>query len=116
MKYSNVKLDPDALLRLRVLDTCKRMETEEGKIDVWRFCKLMGISKAWFYKWKGRYNSRNLNTLKSHSRKPKTFKTIPWEVVVEIALKYDPNLGERVNLERPGLILQLVEEGSPGTG
>lgn len=84
MKYSNVKLDPEALLRLRVFDTYRRMESEEGKVDARRFCKLMGISKSWFYKWKGRYNPGNLNTLKSHSRKPKTFKTIPWKVVVEI--------------------------------
>lgn len=84
MKYSNTKLDSEALFRLRVFDTYRRMEIEEGKVDVRRFCKLMGISKSWFYKWKGRYNPRNLNTLKSHSRKPKTFKTIPWEVVVEI--------------------------------
>jgi len=80
MKYHNVKLDSEALFRLRVMDAYNRMEPK----NVRYLCKTFGISKSWFYKWKGRYNSRNLASLKSLSRKPKKLSSIDWNIVTEV--------------------------------
>lgn len=84
MRYSNTNLDSDALFRLKVLDVYRMIETEEGSVNVRKFCRMMGISKSWYYKWKARFNPRNLNSLKTQSRKPKSLKTISWDTVVEI--------------------------------
>lgn len=83
MKFRITKLDPDSQFRLRIMDAYFRMK-KEGKVDVRKLCKLFGIGKSAFYKWKGRYNPYNLNTLKSQSRKPIKTNTIPWNLVVEI--------------------------------
>jgi len=50
-------------------------------------CVHFGISKRTFYKWKKRYLPWHLESLESHSRKPKRFrqKEIPWQIV-EIVL------------------------------
>ena len=46
-------------------------------------CRHFGISKRTFYKWKKRYIPWHLESLESHSRRPKHFrqKEIPWQVV-----------------------------------
>ena len=80
MKYHNVKLDSEALFRLRVMDAYSRMEPK----NVRSLCKTFGISKSWFYKWKGRYNPKNLISLKSLSRKPKKLSSIDWNIVTEV--------------------------------
>ena len=80
MKYHNVKLDSEALFRLRVMDAYGRMEPK----NVRSLCKTFGISKSWFYKWKKRYNPRNLISLKSLSRKPKKLASINWNIVAEV--------------------------------
>ena len=80
MKYHNVKLDSEADFRLRVMDAYHRMESK----NVRALCKTFGISKSWFYKWKTRFNPKNLNSLKSVSRKPKKLSSINWNVVIEI--------------------------------
>jgi len=80
MKYHNVRLDSEAGFRLRVMDAYSRMEPK----NVRALCKTFGISKSWFYKWKGRYNPRNLTSLKSLSRKPKKLSSIDWNIVIEI--------------------------------
>ena len=67
MKYHDVKLVSEALFRLRGMDAYNRMEPK----NVRSLCKTFGISTSWFYKWKGRYNPKNLASLKSLSRKPK---------------------------------------------
>ena len=80
MKYHNVKLDDEAGFRLRVMDAYVRMEPK----NVRALCRTFGISKSWFYKWKTRFNPKNLNSLKSISRKPKKLNSINWRVVVEV--------------------------------
>lgn len=83
MKFRTVELDSDAKFRLRIMDTYFRMN-KEGKVNVRQLCRLFGIGKSTFYKWKVRYNPYNLDTLKSQSRKPIKTNTIPWNLVVEI--------------------------------
>ena len=80
MKYHNIELDNEAGFRLRVMDAYSRMEPK----NVRALCKTFGTSKSWFYKWKGRYNPRNLTSLKSLSRKPKRTSSIDWKIVIEI--------------------------------
>lgn len=80
MKYHNVKLDSESLFRLRVMDAYGRVEGKNVRI----LCKTFGISKSWFYKWKDRYNPKNLASLKSLSRKPKKLSSIDWKIVIEI--------------------------------
>lgn len=79
-RLHSLNLDADALFRLKVMGAYQRME----KKNVRYLCRLLGISKSFFYKWRARYNPYRLSTLKSKSRKPKSAKTIPWSVVVEI--------------------------------
>lgn len=80
MRYHNVKLDSEALFRLRVMDAYGRMSPKNVRL----LCKTFGISKSWFYKWKRRYNPKNLTSLKSLSRKPKRLASINWDIVTEI--------------------------------
>lgn len=80
MKYHNVKLDPEAFFRLRVMDAYNRMESK----NVRSLCKTFGISRSWFYKWKKRFNPRNLASLGSLSRRPKKLASIKWATVIEI--------------------------------
>jgi len=80
MKYHNVRLDSEAGFRLRVMDAYRRMESK----NVRALCQTFGISKSWFYKWKGRYNPRNLTSLNGLSRKPKKLSSIDWKIVIEI--------------------------------
>src|SRR3972149_7427341 len=47
-------------------------------------CKLMGVHHSTFYRLKKQYRRFNLNTLKYRSRRPKSSRTVPWSVVVEI--------------------------------
>lgn len=56
-------------------------------------CRHFGISKRTFYKWKERYNPFQLESLESHSRRPKTFRRskIPpsqIDLVVSLRKKY----------------------------
>ena len=80
MKYHNVRLDSEAVFRLRVMDAYGRMEPK----DVRALCKTFGVSTSWFYKWKARYNPGNLASLKSLSRKPKKTSSINWKIVIEV--------------------------------
>ena len=83
MKFRTAKLDSDAIFRLKVMDAYFRTK-KEGKVNVRQLCRLFGIGKSTFYKWKRRYNPYNLNTLNSHSRRPENTRSIDWSVVVEI--------------------------------
>ncbi len=80
IKYKLADLDSEALFRLKVMDASRRMGTK----NVRYLCKLFGISKSYFYKWRKRYNPKNLTSLKSLSRKPKKLTTINWSIVIEI--------------------------------
>lgn len=79
-KIHNVRLNADELLRLKVMDAYWKME----KKNVRYLCSLLGVSKSFFYKWRRRYKPYNLTTLKTHSRRPRSLRTISWSVVVEI--------------------------------
>src|SRR3989344_5569367 len=83
MRIHNVELDGDELVRLKVMDAYQMM-VREGKVNVRYLCRLMGMGKSTFYKWKKRYKKYNLNTIKTRSRQPKSTRAIPWQVVVEI--------------------------------
>lgn len=80
MRYKAVELSEAERFKLKVLDAYFRMKPR----NVRYLCKLFGIGKSTFYRWLKVYNPRNLNTVKYKSRRPRAFKTISWEVVVEI--------------------------------
>jgi len=83
LRIHNVDLDAGELLRLKVMDAYEMMR-RDGKVNVRYLCRLMSIGKSTFYKWKKRYKRYNLTTIKTRSRRPKSTRTIPWQVVVEI--------------------------------
>lgn len=83
MRIHNVELDAQELLRLKVMDAYELM-VREGKANVRYLCRLIGIGKSTFYKWKKRYKRYNLTTIKNRSRRPKSLRTIPWATVLEI--------------------------------
>jgi len=74
-------LDSQARFRLKVMDIYQRARNKMSTRDL---CKLLGISRSFFYKWRKRYNPYNLHSLSTHSRKPRAQKTIDWKVVIEI--------------------------------
>lgn len=80
MRLRAVQLDEEARFRLRVMDAYQRMEPKNAT----ELCRLFGISRSWFYKWKKQYNPWHLETLKTRSRRPRQLKTSPWEVVAEV--------------------------------
>lgn len=75
-----VELTEKEKFRLRVMDAYEAMDPR----NVRYLCKLMGIHHSTFYRIKKQYKRFNLNTLKYRSRRPKSSRTIPWSVVVEI--------------------------------
>lgn len=60
------------------------MEKRAGKVNVRKLCRLFGIGKSTFYKWKKRYKSHNLYTLQTHSRRPKNTSSVPWSLVIDL--------------------------------
>lgn len=82
-KKNIFKLTAEERFRLRYMYAYE-MEKKEGRVNVRKLCKLFGIGKSTFYKWKKRYKSNNLYTIQTHSRKPKTTQEVPWSLVVEI--------------------------------
>ena len=83
MRIHNVKLDADELVRLKIMDAYGMMQ-RDGKVNVRYLCRLMGVGKSTFYKWKKRYKRYNLTTIKTRSRRPRHLRTIPWSLVVEV--------------------------------
>lgn len=83
--YRNLKFDltSEERFRLRYMYAYE-MERRNGNVNVRKLCLLFGIGKSTFYKWKKRYKSNNLYTIKTHSRKPKATQAILWEKVIEI--------------------------------
>lgn len=79
-KDRTVKLEADALFRLKVMDAYRKVEPK----NVRYLCGLFGVSKSWFYKWRKRYNPKNIVSLNSLSRKPKKTTGIDWNIVIEI--------------------------------
>lgn len=79
-RLHSLNLGSDALFRLKVMDIYSRME----KKNVSYLCKLLGISRSFFYKWRARYNPLRLTTLNSQSRRPKSLKSTSWSTVVEV--------------------------------
>lgn len=79
-RLHSLDLNPESLFRLKVMDAYRLMD----KKNVRYLCKLFGIGKSSFYRWKAKYNPYNLSTLKNRSRKPKNTRTIPWSTVIEV--------------------------------
>lgn len=86
-----MRLNKDIKLRLNVEEKFRlrfmyayEMERKRGRVNVRKLCLLFGIGKSTFYKWKKRYKPHNLYTIMTHSRKPKTTKTIPWNLVIKL--------------------------------
>ena len=79
-KIHAVDLTEKEKFRLKVMDAYEAMDPK----NVRYLCKLMGIHHSTFYRLKKQYRRFNLNTLKYRSRRPKSSRTIPWSVVVEI--------------------------------
>ena len=69
-------LSEEAKLRLRWFDYYQKT----GNISL--TCRYFGISRKTFHKWKKRYNPWDLNTLNSHSKRPKKVRSpeIPLEI------------------------------------
>ena len=79
-RLHSLDLDSDALFRLKVMDAYRNMD----KKNVRYLCRLFGIGKSSFYRWKVKYSPYNLNTLKTRSRRPKNTRSVPWSLVMEI--------------------------------
>lgn len=76
----SLDLDSEALFRVKVMDAYRKMD----KKNIRYLCRLFGIGKSSFYRWRAKYSPYNLSTLKTRSRRPKTTRSIPWSVVAEI--------------------------------
>lgn len=79
-KVHAVDLTEKEKFRLKVMDAYEAMDPK----NVRYLCRLMGIHHSTFYRLKRQYKRFNLNTLKYKSRRPKSSRTIPWSLVVEI--------------------------------
>ena len=79
LKY-NIKLTNEEVFKLKVMDAYRNMNPK----NIRYLCKLFGIGKSTFYRWKAEYKPYNLASLKYKSRKPKRLKTIDWSTVIEI--------------------------------
>ena len=79
-KYKNINLNEAEKFKLKVLDAYMCMKPK----NVRYLCKLFGIGKSTFYRWLKEYKPNNLASLKYKSRRPKTFKSIDWKIVIEI--------------------------------
>ena len=66
--------------KLKVMDAYQSMNPKNTRY----LCKLFGIGKSTFYRWKKAYNPGKLQSLKFKSRRPKKLQEIPWSTVVEI--------------------------------
>ena len=75
-----VKLNDKELLRLKIMDAYENMHPK----NVRYLCKLFGTHHSTFYRLKKQYNKYNLSSLKYKSKRPKTIKTLDWNIVVEI--------------------------------
>ena len=49
-------------------------------------CRYFGISRQTFYRWKGRYNSRDLSSLEERSHKPKRLRRPSWSRELALAV------------------------------
>lgn len=84
------KLTREERLRLEVMDFYHRQGTKNVRL----ICRRYGIHHSTFYRWKKRFNPRNLSSLKSKKRGPKVGRTIPWNVVVEVCVWKRQNPGK----------------------
>lgn len=80
MKFRAVELTEKEKFKLKVLDAHKNME----KKNVRYLCRLFGIGKSTFYRWKKSYNPHNLNSIKYRSKRPRKTRCIDWSIVVNI--------------------------------
>jgi transposase InsO family protein len=68
------ELSEDAKFRLRVFDFYYQSSarfSESGKADAALTCRRLGIHRSYFYRWKARYDKRNLSSLEAKSTAPK---------------------------------------------
>ena len=49
-------------------------------------CQYFGISRQTFYRWKGRYNPRDLGSLEERSHKPKRLRQLTWPRAVALTV------------------------------
>lgn len=75
-----VKLTDKEELRLKLMDAYENMHPT----NVRYLCGLFGIHHSTFYRLKKQYNKKNLSSLKYKSKRPKTIKTIDWNIIIEI--------------------------------
>ncbi len=80
LRYIITQLSKEELFKLRVMDAYSQMQPKNARY----LCRLFGIGKSTFYRWKLSYKPYNLSSLKYKSRKPKRLKFIDWSVVMEI--------------------------------
>ena len=79
-KIHAVDLTEKEKFRLKVVDAYEAMDPK----NVRYLCKLMSIHHSTFYRLRKQYKRFNLNTLKYRSRRPKSARTIAWNLVIEI--------------------------------
>lgn len=79
-RFNTVELTEREKFKLKVLDAYRKMDNP----NVSYLCKLFGIHRATFYRWKRSFNPYDLRTVKYRSRKPKRTRSIDWDVVVEV--------------------------------
>lgn len=84
------KLTREEQLRLEVMDHFFKQEKKNARL----VCRRYGIHHSTFYRWRKRFNPKNLISLKSKKRGPKAGKTIPWSVVIDICTWKRENPGK----------------------
>lgn len=99
-----VELSKTARLRLKWFEFCDR---HGGNVSL--TCRHFGISRQTYYRWRGRYNPRNLRSLENRSRRPKRTRRPTYRPELEEAV-----ISMRARWPRTGkykLVVLLRREG-----
>ena len=87
--YGAVELSPEGRDRLRVLSLWR----ESGNAKL--VCSTFGVSRATLYRWRKRFEPRNLTTLQERTRRPRRMRQPTWspelvKAVLQLREQYPP--------------------------
>ncbi|MBI5747473.1 MAG: helix-turn-helix domain-containing protein, partial [Nitrospirae bacterium] len=74
-------------LSQRDLDKLRALTIYKETYDVPLVCKTFGISKSTLYRWLGRFDPKDLSTLRDRSRRPKKLRSPLWPSTLVLAVK-----------------------------
>lgn len=96
-------------LSQRDLDKLRALTIYKKTYDVPLVCKTFGISKATLYRWLGRFDPKDLSTLKDRSRRPKRLRKPEWPYELITAVRDLRNQYPRWGKDK--LVVLLSEQG-----